>query len=115
MYLLLNKKLLRENHSGMETEKLALFQDFANASCVRTIVVWKHEVTSIYLKEICELRENHSGMETSPAISISLAHLGLRENHSGMETRLELTAIVSDSRCVRTIVVWKLLFFFTIV
>ena len=58
---------------------------------------------------LCMLRKNHSGMETGipgPEVRLDVV---LRKNHSGMETLHRPSHCEScQSRCVRTIVVWKL-------
>ena len=59
-------KLLRENHSGMETYSLPVILIAQEVCCVRTIVVWKpfNGVKKGFDFNVM-LRKNHSGMETS--------------------------------------------------
>jgi len=125
-------QVLRENHSGMETCQVGCGvvlirfccvrtivvwkrrirgaeRERVDLRCVRTIVVWKPEEHFRVLAQSVALRENHSGMETvnfrrtRPIVEM------LRENHSGMETRYRVLPSLSSFRCVRTIVVWKLI------
>jgi len=65
--------LLRENHSGMETflADLGFFYVFFTR-CVRTIVVWKQQSKRGKSLKQKELRENHSGMETVISSSVAL-------------------------------------------
>jgi len=78
--------LLRENHSGMETNYREVVED-PRKGCVRTIVVWK---------QICRRWMQVHGLVCCVRTIVvwkpyvlsnnSLVRLTLRENHSGMET-----------------------------
>jgi len=56
--------MLRENHSGMETNISYFHRTHRTIRCVRTIVVWKPSPAALSALIAFALRENHSGMET---------------------------------------------------